>query len=57
MDIPGLVSMLMYNNFVSPISLVCDSSHNVTNPMDLSNNFLFSNNYEIHQETFVILWV
>ena len=30
--------MLIYNNSTSPVSLVCDLSHNVTSPMDLSNN-------------------
>ena len=47
MDIPGLASMLMYNNSASPISLVCNPSYNVTSPTDLSNNFLFPNNYGI----------
>ena len=47
MDTPGPVSMLMYNNSVSPVSLVCNLSHNVTNPMDLSNNFLFLNDHGI----------
>ena len=35
---PGPASMLMYNNSASPMSLVCDPSHNVTSPMDPSNN-------------------
>ena len=51
MDIPGLVSILMYNSSASPVLLVCDLSYNVTSPTDLSNNFLFPNNYEIP-----ILW-
>ena len=46
-DIPGLASMLMYNNSASSVSLVCNPSHNVTSPMDLSNNFLSPNNHEI----------
>ena len=40
-DIPGLASILIYNNFESPMSLVCNLSHNVTSPMDLSTNLLF----------------
>jgi len=47
-DIPGPVSILTYNNFVSPVSLVYNISHNITSPTDLSNNFLFPNNHEIH---------
>ena len=47
MDISSPASMLMYNNSASPISLVCDSSHNVTSPTDLSNNSLSLNDYEI----------
>ena len=46
-DTPGLASMLMYNNFASPVSLVCDPSYNVTSPMDLSNNSISLNNHEI----------
>ena len=46
-NIPGLVSMLMYNNSTSPISLVYNLSRNVTSSTDLSNNFLFPNNYGI----------
>jgi len=38
LDTPGPASMPMYNNFVSPVSLVCDPSHNITSPIDLSNN-------------------
>ena len=37
-DTPGTASMLMYNNSASPVSLVYDPSHNVTSPMDSSNN-------------------
>jgi len=46
MNIPGLAFVLMYNNSASPVSLVCDLSHNITSPTDLSNNFLFLNDYE-----------
>ena len=46
-DISGLASVLMYNNSTSPMLLVYDLSHNVINPMDLSNNFLFPNDHEI----------
>ena len=46
-DIPSPVSMLIYNNFASSMSLVCNSSHNVTSPMDLSNNFLSLNDHGI----------
>ena len=38
MDTPGPASMLTYNNSASPVSLVCDPSHNVTSPTDPSNN-------------------
>ena len=38
MDTPGPASMLIYNNSASPISLVCDTSHNITSPTDFSNN-------------------
>ena len=37
-DTPGPAFMLMYNNSASPVSLVCNPSHNVTSPMDPSNN-------------------
>ena len=47
MDIPGPAFMLMYNNSVSSVSFVYDPSHNVTSPMDLSNNFLFLNDHGI----------
>ena len=47
MDIPGPASMLMYNNSTSSVTLVCDSSHNITSLMDLSNNFLSPNDYGI----------
>ena len=47
MDISGPASTLMYNNFASPMSLVCNPSHNITSPTDLSNNSLSSNDYEI----------
>jgi len=47
MNTPGLASVLMYNNSASPVSLVCNPSHNITSPIDLSNNSLFLNNYGI----------
>ena len=43
----GLASMLMYNNSASPVSLVCNPSHNVTSPMDLSNNSPSLNDHRI----------
>ena len=46
-DIPGPASMLIYNNSISPISLVYNLSHNITSLIDLSNNFLFLNDYGI----------
>ena len=46
-DTPGPASMLMYNNSASPVSLVCDPSHNITSPMDPSNNSPPLNNYGI----------
>ena len=57
MDTPGPASMLMYNNSASPMSLVYDSSHNITSHTDLSNNSLFLNDHRIHRETSVILRV
>ena len=45
MDISSPVSILMYNNFVSSMLLICNPSHNIISPMDLSNNFLSLNNY------------
>ena len=47
MDIPSPASVLMYNNSISPVSLVYDPSHNITSPTNLSNNFLSPNDYEI----------
>ena len=44
---PGLASMLIYNNFASPVLLVCDPSHNVTSPTDPSNNSLSLNDHGI----------
>ena len=44
---PGPASVLMYDNSASPVSLVCDLSHNVTSPMDLSNNSPFLNDHGI----------
>ena len=46
-DTSGPAFILMYNNSASPVSLVCDLSHNVTSPIDLSNNSLFLKDYEI----------
>ena len=46
-NIPSPVPVLMYNNSTSPMSLVCNSSHNVTSSTDLSNNFLSLNNHGI----------
>ena len=46
-DISGPASMLMYNNSTSPVSLVCNSSHNIISLIDLSNNSLFLNNHRI----------
>jgi len=46
-DIPSLVFMLIYNNSASLMSLVCNPSHNITSPMNLSNNSLFLNDYGI----------
>ena len=46
-DTPGPASVLMYNNSASPVSLVCDPSHNVTSPMDPSNNSPSLNDYGI----------
>jgi len=56
-NILSLVSILMYNNFVSPMSFIYDLNHNITSFIDLSNNFLFLNNHGIplHQETPIIL--
>ena len=44
-DIPGPVSMLVYNNSTSPTLFICDLNYNVTSLMDLLSNFLFLNNY------------
>ena len=46
-DIPSPAFILIYNNSVSPVSLVCNPSHNVISSTDLSNNFLSLNDYEI----------
>ena len=46
-NIPGPAFVLMYNNFASPVSLICNPSYNVTSLIDLSNNFLFLNDYGI----------
>ena len=47
MDTSDLASILMYNNSASPVSLVCDPSHNVTSPMDLSNSSPLLNDHGI----------
>jgi len=47
MDTPGPAFMLMYNNSASLVSLVCDPSHNITSPMDLSNNSISLNDHGI----------
>ena len=62
MDTPGPAFVLMYNNSTSSVSLVCDPSHNIISPTDLSNNSPSLNNhgipfYGLHWETSVILWV
>ena len=46
-NIPGPISVLMYNNFASLVSLVYDLSYNITSPMDLLNNFLSLNDHVI----------
>ena len=46
-DTPSPASILMYNNSASSVLLVCDPSYNITSSTDLSNNFLFPNNYGI----------
>ena len=47
MDTPGLVSVLMYNNSASPVSLVYNPSYNITSPMDFLNDSPSLNDYEI----------
>jgi len=47
MDIPSLVSALIYNNFANPVLFVYNLSHNITSPMDLSNNFPSLNDHGI----------
>ena len=47
-DIPGPVSMLMYNNSASFMSLVYDLSYNITSPINLLNNFPFLTIMEFH---------
>ena len=46
-NIPGLASILIYNNFASSVLLVCNLSHNITSSMDLSNNSQSLNNHGI----------
>ena len=60
MDTPSPASMLIYNNFASSVSLVCDPRHNITSPTDLSNNFPSLNDHGIpflYQETSIILQI
>ena len=47
MDIPSSASVLIYNNSTSPVSLVYNSSYNITSTIDLSNNSLFLNDHGI----------
>ena len=47
MDISGPAFVLIYNNSTSSVLLVCNPGHNVTSPMDLSNNSLSSNDHGI----------
>ena len=47
MDISGPAFMLIYNNSASPILVVCNPSHNITSPIDLSNNSLSLNDHRI----------
>ena len=47
MDTPGPAFVLIYNNSASPVSLVCDPSHNITSPTDLLNNSPFLNDHRI----------
>ena len=47
MNISGPVFTLISNNSASFVLLVYKLSYNVISPTDLSNNFLFLNNYEI----------
>ena len=46
-DTPGPASVLTYNNSASPVSLVCNPSHNITSLTDLSNNSPSLNNHRI----------
>ena len=46
-DTSSLVSMLMYNNSASSVSLVYNPSYNITSPMDLSNNSPSLNDHRI----------
>ena len=47
MNIPSPVFTLISNNSASFVLLVYKLSYNVISPTDLSNNFLFLNNYGI----------
>ena len=47
MDIPGPAPILIYNKSVGLVLLVYDLSHNITSPMDLSQNSLSLNDYGI----------
>ena len=46
-DTPSPVSMLIYNNSASSVSLVCNPSHNVISPIDRLNNSPSLNGYGI----------
>ena len=52
MDTPGPASVLMYNNSASPVSLVCHLNHNITSPINLSNNFPSLND---HGDTILVI--
>ena len=58
-DTPSPASVLMYNNSASPVSLVCNSSHNVTSSIDLSNNhgipFLWTSSKNFYYPSGLIL--
>ena len=46
-DTPSPAFVLMYNNSASPVSLVCDPSHNITSSIDLLNNSPSLNDHRI----------
>jgi len=47
MNIPGPVSILIYNNSTSLVLFVCNLNYNITSLIDLSSNSLFLNNHRI----------